>query len=36
MFPESFLDDMRALLGSEYDLFRESLDSKPLAALRIN
>ena len=34
--PETFLEQMKLLLGTDYDAWLESYDKKPLAGLRFN
>ena len=34
--PETFLEQMKLLLGTDYDAWLESYDKKPLAGLRCN
>ena len=34
--PETFLEQMKQLLGSDYDAWLESYAQKPFAGLRIN
>ena len=36
MFPEGFIEEMRALLGAELDDFLAALEGEPALALRIN
>ncbi len=36
MLPQDFLDEMKALLGAEYDEFINSYDKERLQALRLN